>query len=321
MKQGAKMCVKNQRSNHIYGKIIVVQCMAIIFLVISLLFGTNNIAGAGVTEDAAALRQKFIAIKPRLEKNQFQRPLYLDSMESSATMKGDIYAVMDYPFSEVKKALSDPENAPPNWCDIMMLHPNTKYCRVVPANGKTILRAQIGKKNNQPLEDTHLMEFSYHFDPGINDYFRADLTSEKGPLGTKDYHIFIDAVPIDSSKTFLHLSYACSANLAARTAMKVYLSTIGRHKVGFTVIGTFRNGEPDYVGGMRGVIERNTMRYYLALDAFLYALSVSPEKRLEKRLIKWFSGTEQYARQLFELEQHEYLTMKIGEYRRIQLLH
>lgn len=309
----------NQRSDHDYRKIAALRCVGMLFLILSIVSGTYVADGSCATEDAAALRQIFVTIKPRLQKNQFQRPLYLDSAESSATMKGDIYAVMDYPFSEVKKALSDPAHAPHNWCDIMMLHPNTKYCRVAPANGKKILKARMGKKNDQPLEDTHLMEFMYHVDPRMNDYFRVDLTSENGPLGTKDYHIAIDAIPIENNKTFLHLAYSCDTNLAARTAMKVYLATIGRDKVGFTVIGTFRNGEPEYVGGMRGVVERNTMRYYLAIDAFLQTLSVPPEKRLEKRLLTWFAGTEQYARQLFELEQHDYLTMKIREYKRIRL--
>ncbi|MHB8110735.1 MAG: hypothetical protein ACYDHW_11980 [Syntrophorhabdaceae bacterium] len=299
----------------LFNDIAAIKYIACIFLVVLLLSGTYRDGNAAPADEAAALRQKFTAIKPRLEKNQFQRPLYLDSTET-----GDIYAIMDYPFSEVRKALSDPEHAPPNWCDIMMLHPNTKYCRVAPANGKKILKVRIGKKSEQPLEDAHPMQFNYRFEQGISDYFRVDLTAEKGPLGTKDYRVVINAVPLDDKRTFLHLAYACSANLAARSAMRVYLATIGRDKVGFTILGTFRDGEIQYIDGIRGVVERNTMRYYLAIDAFLYSLSVSPEKRLEKRLLKWFGGTERYARQLFELGPDEYMQMKLDEYKRIPLV-
>jgi hypothetical protein len=225
----------------LFKDIAAIKYIASISFVILLLSGAYRDGNAAPADEAAALRQKFTAIKPRLEKNQFQRPLYLDSTEAESTMKGDIYAVMDYPFSEVRRALSDPEHAPPNWCDIMMLHPNTKYCRVAP--GKKILKVRIGKKSEQPLEDAHPMQFNYRFEQGISDYFRVDLTAEKGPLGTRDYRVVINAVPLDDKRTFLHLAYACSANLAARAAMRVYLATIGRDKVGFTILGTFRDGK------------------------------------------------------------------------------
>jgi len=40
-------------------------------------------------------------------------------------------------------------------------------------------------------------------------------------------------------------------------------------------------GQPDYIGGVWGLVERNTMRYYLAIDAYLSTLPVRPEKRLD----------------------------------------
>jgi hypothetical protein len=69
---------------------------------------------------------------------------------------------------------------------------------------------------------------------------------------------------------------------------------------------------------MRGLVERNTMRYYLAIEAFLGALSSPPQARLEKSLHDWFSAIERYPRQLHELEQSEYLDMKRKEYLRQQ---
>jgi hypothetical protein len=96
--------------------------------------------------------------------------------------------------------------------------------------------------------------------------------------------------------------------------MKTYLATIGSDKVGFTTAG----GPSEYIGGVRGLVERNTMRYYLAIDAYLGALSSPPDKRLEQRLTNWFDATEQYPRQLHEVDRQEYLQMKHQEYERQQ---
>ena len=100
--------------------------------------------------------------------------------------------------------------------------------------------------------------------------------------------------------------------------MQAYLGTIGSDKVGFTVVGKQSDGQPLHVGGMRGLVERNTMRYYLAIEAFLGALSAPPQARLEKRLHDWFAAVERYPRQLHEMEQAEYLDMKRKEYLRQQ---
>ena len=67
---------------------------------------------------------------------------------------------------------------------------------------------------------------------------------------------------------------------------------------------------------MRAAVERNTMRYYLAIDAFLDSLSAPPPQRTEMRLNDWFNSSEQYARQLHEIGREEYLTMKRAEIRR-----
>ena len=101
--------------------------------------------------------------------------------------------------------------------------------------------------------------------------------------------------------------------------MQGYLATIGRDKVGFTATGKLANGQPAYIQGVRGVVERNTMRYYLAIDAYLAALAAPPEEQLEKRMQHWYNATDQYARQLHEMERDDYLKMKRSEYQRQQM--
>ena len=87
--------------------------------------------------------------------------------------------------------------------------------------------------------------------------------------------------------------------------------------MGFTVAEPARAGrEPTYIGGMRGVVERNTMRYYLAINAYLDSLAAPPEKQLEKRFRDWFDATERYPKQLHEVDRDAYLRMKRNEYQR-----
>ncbi len=98
--------------------------------------------------------------------------------------------------------------------------------------------------------------------------------------------------------------------------MKTYFATLGRDKVGFTVTRRRSNGQPEYIQGMRGLVERNAMRYYLAIDAYLSARTAAPAQQLQQRLQTWFSATEQYARQLHEIDRADYVEMKLSEYQR-----
>jgi hypothetical protein len=96
----------------------------------------------------------------------------------------------------------------------------------------------------------------------------------------------------------------------------VYLATSGSDKVGFTVIGDPNDPNPKFIGGVRGAIERNTMRYYLAIDAYLGALATPAPKRFERSLERWFNATELYPRQLREVDRDAYFAMKRSEYAR-----
>ena len=103
-----------------------------------------------------------------------------------------------------------------------------------------------------------------------------------------------------------------------RANIDAYLGTLGRDKVGFTVVGRLADGQPRHVGGMRGVVERNSMRYYLAIEAFLGARASPGQSRAEKSFRDWVAAIERYPRQLHDMEQGEYLAMKRKEYLRQQ---
>ena len=113
------------------------------------------------------------------------------------------------------------------------------------------------------------------------------------------------------------MSYAYGYGFAAKIAMQTYLSTLGSAKVGFTILDR-KDGKPVYQAGVLGLLERNTMRYYLAIDAYLSAYSLPAGEQFEKRIREWYASTERYAAQLHEMEQNEYLDMKRKEMRRQQ---
>lgn len=264
---------------------------------------------------AAALRAKYTELSRQLRSNQYQRTIHLVSTESSHALQGDIYAVVDYPFATVDQALDDPTH----WCDVLILHINIKYCHAAGSKAGTLLAVSLGRKYDQPLADAYRIEFNYRQASALPDYFAIQLHAEHGPMSTRDYRIRVEATPLADGRTFLHFAYTYAFGLTGRIAMHGYLATIGRDKVGFTVTGRQANGQPVYIKGVRGVVERNTMRYYLAIDAYLAALTAPPGDQLEKRLQRWYKGTEQYARQLHEVERQDYLAMKRKEHQRQQM--
>lgn len=290
-------------------------CFWLIWLARLILFTAGPaIASIPDAPSAASLHAKYASLAERLQNNPFRRPISLESSESSGDLQGDIYAVVDYPFPTVSAALHDAGD----WCEVLILHINTKYCDARSDKAQTVLTVRIGKKAAQPLDEAYPIEFRYRVVSATPQYLEIQLNADEGPLSTHNYHILLQAIPVIHGRTFLHLSYSYEYGLAGRLAMKTYLATIGRNKVGFTVIGKRSGGQPEYVGGMRGVAERNTMRYYLAIEAHLGALATPPPLRRQKRLHSWFIATEQYPRQLREVSRAAYFDMKQGEYLRQQ---
>ena len=272
--------------------------------------------GAHAYAGPAALKVKYSELRDQMRNNGFHRSLHIDSSESGDVLNGEVYAVLEHPFSVISKVLKEPHD----WCDMLILPFNTKYCHAVEANGEPKLLVRIGRKFDQPVQDAYRVEFGLRPVVAQPDYFESRLNAATGPLGTRDYRITVAAVPLDARKTFLHLSYSYGFGVAGRLAMQGYLATAGANKVGFSVTGRDGNGQPIYIGGMRGAIERTAMRYYLAIDAHLASLSAPPEQQLDKRIEAWFDSTERYPRQLREMDRNTYVAMKRGEYERQQAM-
>jgi len=268
--------------------------------------------GPAAENPAVSLRAKYAALQDKLGNSPFQRPLYMDSGDNGNELRGEIHAVVDNPFVTAASALKDASA----WCDILSLHLNIKYCRTQTHHFRRVLLVYIGRKFEQPLEKATPVEFTFGTVESVPGYLRVVLNALEGPFGTQDYKIQLEAVPVERDRTFIRLSYAYETSLMAKLAMQCYLNTLGTNKIGFTVIGSKSDGRPVYTGDMRGVVERNTMRYYLAVEAYLNTLSVTEDRRLDARLQNWFAATERYPLQLHEIDQAAYLAMKHREYRR-----
>ncbi len=261
---------------------------------------------------SAALRERFAQLRAAPESRSLPKSLYLQSRESSDSLQGDIYALVDHPYNEVRRVLSRVQP----WCNILILHLNVKYCGASSTGSPEALRVGVGRKTDQPLADAYWMRFAFDVARDSDEYLSVVLLAPDGPLSTRDYVIQVEAVALDDRRSLVHVAYAYSYGTLARSAMDVYLATLGRGKVGFSVVGQEPDGRSIFVGGVRGVVERNTMRYYLAIDAYLGAYALPAPQRSKKSLEDWFAATERHPRQLHEIDRSAYLEMKGREVRR-----
>lgn len=264
-----------------------------------------SLSGWVHAQTAQALKNSYQQLQDKLKNNQFNEPIVMNSEQASKSISGDVYSVINYPFSTVRAALDTPEE----WCDVLFLHLNVKYCRAL-SNNK--IEVYAGTKKPQPLSDAFHME--YNFMPVVNNanYMQTVLDAKSGPMGTSDYYMMMEAIPVQNKQTFIHVKYSYHFGTMAKLATNLYLDTVGSGKEGFTITGKKPDGKPKYVSGLRGAIERNTMRYYLAIEAYLASLSQPPAQQEEYRLKKWFAETGKYP-QLYEITQQQYLSMKRDE--------
>src|SRR5688572_21309099 len=268
------------------------------------------------SDPAASLRDRYVALSEQLEQSAIMPGLYLESTDRAHASRGDLYAVVDYPFAMVSDAFANPDN----WCEVLILHLNIKYCHADAEDERPALSVAIGKKTEQPLSDTYRVKFRYNVMLSGADYMAVKLDASKGPLGTRNYHIALELIALGGEQSFLHIEYSYSNGLLARLATRLYFATSGSAKVGFTKVGGENGEPPNLVRGVRGALERNTMRYYLAIEAFLSTFSTPAPQRFEESLERWYAATERYALQLHEIDRDDYITMKRNEYLRQQTL-
>jgi hypothetical protein len=268
----------------------------------------SAVAAADAPAEApdSTLQARYAELQPQLSHTPFGRPLLLQSNDSAAAPLGEVWAVLDHPFDAVAAALQQPRH----WCDILMLQTNIKRCLSVGGSGApTRLEVAVARRYTDTVDQAQPMAFAFQLPALQPDYLSVALSAGQGPLGTQNYRLRFEAVPVGARQTFMHLYYAYEMGFAARMATSAYLSSAGKDKVGFTIAGRDPEGRPQFVRGMQGVAERNTMRYFLAIDTFLDTATAP----LDERLRRFHAALERYPAQLHETEQAEYLAMKRRE--------
>ena len=265
---------------------------------------------AAADDGAAALSARYQALRPQLEANAFGVPIAVESAEEDGLKRGEVHGVLAHPFAALAPAL----RVPREWCQIALLHLNIKTCTYERRDGQDWLTFYSGRKFYEPPEKAYALRYVFRIESARADYLAVTLTADSGPLGTRDYRLVFEAIPL-GQQMFVHFRYAYRPSLTSSLATSGYLATLGSGKLGFTVTGRDGAGKSVHVSGVRGIVERNAMRYYLAIQAYLDTRETAEAERFERRLARWFELTERYRAQLHELERAEYLQYKQQELR------
>ena len=289
---------------------------AAVRMALALALGSGLPSASAWAQDALPdqLRTRFAAAQARQVDRLLDQPIYLQSTEAGNQVQADVHALVDARFAQVRESLARADQ----WCGVLILHLNVQYCRASGAPGQEVLDVGLGRKFDEPLDDLHWLHFRWRVARAEEAYLQVVLSAPKGPLGTHDYRLVFEATPSADQHTLVHLGFGYGHGIAARLAMQAYLATLARDKVGFSSSssGSSSDGRPRLVGGIRGVNERNTMRYYLAIEATLAVLALPPAQRLAQSLQHWFTATERYPRQLHELDRADYLGTKQRQLKR-----
>lgn len=249
--------------------------------------------------EAAELAQALAAMPPPA--------LRVESADDGALVRGEVAALLSMPAEQVAGELR--RTRP--WCLVLLLHLNTKACTQSPG-GAAEVAVWTGRKEYEAPGRATLTRFAATLAPaGSGPALDLRLQADEGPLGTRALQLGLRvwAVPQGS---LLRVDYAYRSTALSRLALSGYLATVGRGKVGFSVVGQAGDGTPQLVGGARGMVERNAVRYLLALQAVLETAGSAqpPAQRFEQAAARWFELTERHARQLRELPRDDYLANK-----------
>ena len=197
--------------------------------------------------------------------------------------------MLDHPFAKLADALGKAGA----WCEVLVMPMHVQQCSADAGSVAMTVATKLGPEAAEGVK----LRFAFKVASRSAEYVALQLTAPEGPYGTRNYNMALEAIPVDATHSFIHLTYSYSYGTMAKLGTQTYLSTSGKDKVGFTT------------GGMRGILERNAMRYLLAVDAYLGSLSAPADQRIDPRLKAWCASLERYPKQLHE-PQPDYAQLK-----------
>ena len=259
-------------------------------------------------DDLENLMSFYQIAQPALDDPSSPNAFYLNVDIEKYRQIGEAAVYFDQSVSELAESLSNVRN----WCQILILHLNTKACTYnTDSEGRHYLTVYLGRKFYQDPDDAFVMTYQFETSQQEN-YFSALITAKKGPLGTSNYRIQLEVTGI-GDRTFGRFQVSQKQSWISSKAAKLYIATSGRSKRGISVVGEDENGNPIFSKGERAIAERNLLRYYFAFSAFFNTATASEETRFIQRMNNWYDQTEQYD-QLYEVERAKYIEDKQKEY-------
>jgi len=288
-----------------------------LILLLSLVCGIRaGLAGEPDTSRViAGLQAKYHSLASDLQSNQFHAPLYIDSTYLDDAATGEVYALLAHDFKQVSSGLASAGD----WCELLLLHVNVKGCDIQARvdeqpTASRLVTLYVGRDFYQPKDDAYSMQYTFQIVSRQADYFQMKMIAADGPFGTSEYLLQFEAIPMGDNSTFMHLEYAYHYGALATVMLKGYLATLGRNKVGFSIKAYDDDHKPVYVKGIQGIVERNSMRYYLAIQAFLDSIN-DDHTQWRQRIEHGYSIATQFRVQLNEIEDKKYLKSKTRQFK------
>jgi hypothetical protein len=238
----------------------------------------------------------------------------IQSRQAQDRVDGSVQVALAVPYQQLRALLMDRAAL----CDVAVLHFNIKGCVYMDQQDQALLRVFGGKKAYQAPDEAGFFDLVYKRTEDTDQSASVQLYGDDGPFGTSEYLIRFHASQLDEQHSQVEISFSVNYTQMTHWAQRMYFSSLGRHRIGFTVTGHDARGQPQYVRGMRAMVERNAMRLFLALQVALEAPQETDTE--ESRLRRWFALTEQYPLQLREMALEEYLDSKQREIRNQRLL-
>lgn len=204
-------------------------------------------------------------------------------------------------------------NTPEEFCRVLFLHHNAKACVYSNEPGNEWIELYMGLTKYQGPGKAHRLRLDYSGNADSGEVRWAMLTAEKGPVGTSDFDIGLFGIDVEGG-VYAELRASQKSGETLSKMVTMFFDTFAAGRSGFTVIGTNEDGSPQYVSGTDGMFERNIVRYLLAFQVYVDDPEGSDSKALARRANAWYSATEKYPDQLYEIDRDKYLRNKQREY-------
>ncbi len=283
---------------------------AAVFIVI-IIVATLDAALAREVPDIDELRSNYQRFLDWQASSEQTTDFYLESARMDGTDITNVAVLLDDVDLERGAPILDTTE---KWCRVLFLHHNAKACVYGDEPGNEWLELYMGLTKYQRPRDAHPLRLDYSDSEANADVQWALLTADKGPLGSSDFDIGLFAIDVDGA-VYAELRASQKTGEAVSKMVTMFFDTFAAGRNGFSVIGTNKDGSPKYVSGTDGMFERNIVRYLLAFQVYIDNPHGVGEDGLVQRAEAWYTATEKYPDQLFEISRQKYLRNKQREYR------